>query len=60
MNKQDNDFECLIAKFSKLSDAKLIEGIFMGIQIRETIEDDLPENLLKETEKSAWLTFRAF
>jgi hypothetical protein len=60
MNKQGNDFECLRSKFSKLSNAKLIEGIFMGIQIRETIEDDVLENLLKETEKSAWLTFSAF
>jgi hypothetical protein len=46
-------------KFPKLSDAKLKEGIFIGPRIREIISDDLFENLLTETEKSAWLAFKA-
>ena len=46
-------------KFPKLSDAKLKERIFIGLQICEIINDDLSEHLLTETEKSAWLTFRA-
>jgi hypothetical protein len=40
-------------KFPKLSDAKLKEGIFIGPRIREIISDDLFENLLTESEKSA-------
>jgi hypothetical protein len=38
--------------FPKLSDAELKEGIFIGLQIREII-DDLSEHLLTEAEKSA-------
>jgi hypothetical protein len=45
-------------KFLKLGDAKLKEGIFIGLQIPVIINDDLSEHLLMETEKSAWLTFK--
>ena len=51
--------EYLRETFLKLSDAKLKEGIFIGPQIREIINDDLFEQLLTETEKSVWLTFKA-
>jgi len=46
-------------KFTKFSEAKLKEGIFIEPQVREIINDDLCEHLLTETEKSAWLTFKA-
>ena len=46
-------------KFPKLSDAKLKEAIFIWPQIRGIIKDDLFVHLLTETEKSAWLTFKA-
>jgi hypothetical protein len=46
--------------FPNLSDAKLKEDIFSGSQIREIIDDDLSELLMVESEKSAWLTFKAF
>jgi len=46
-------------KFPKISDAKLKQGIFIGRQFPEIINYDLFEHLLKETEKSVWLTFKA-
>ena len=58
VNKHGKGFEYLRVKFPKLSDAKLKEGIFIGPQICEIINDDLYEHLLMETEKSAWLTFK--
>jgi len=45
-------------KFPKISDAKLKDGIFIGPQIPEIINDDPLEHLLKESNKSAWLTFK--
>jgi hypothetical protein len=59
MNKHGKHFEYLREKFPKLSDAKLKEGIFIGLQIRGIIDDDVFEHLSPETEKSAWLTFEA-
>jgi len=59
MNKHGKVFEYLREKFLKLSDAKLKEGIFIGPQICEIINDDLSEHLLTETEKSARLMFIA-
>jgi hypothetical protein len=59
MHKHGKGFEYLREKCSKLSNAKLIEGIFIGQQFHEIINDDLFEHLLTETEKSAWLTFKA-
>ena len=53
MNKYGTDFECLGKKFSKLSDARLKDGIFIGPQIPEIINDDPFEHLLKETKKSS-------
>jgi len=46
-------------KFRDVSGAKLKEGIFIGLKIREIINDYLPEYLLTETEKTVWLTFKA-
>jgi hypothetical protein len=50
----------LSEKFPKFSDAKLKEDIFSGPQVRETINDDLSENLSTETDKSAWLISKKF
>jgi hypothetical protein len=49
----------LTDKLPKLSDATLKEDIFIGHQIRGIIDDDLFVNLLKQTEQSAWLRFKA-
>ena len=59
MHKYGKGFEYLREKFPKLSDAKLTEVIFIGPQFREIISDDQFEHLLTETEKSAWVTFKA-
>ena len=58
-DKHGKGFEYLREKFPKLSDAKLKEGIFIGQQFREIISDDQFEHLLTETEKFAWVTFKA-
>jgi hypothetical protein len=58
-SKHGKNFKDLSDQFPKFSDAKLKEGIFTGPQIRGIIEDDLFVHLLTETEKSAWLTFKA-
>jgi len=44
-------------KFPNVSDAKIKEGIFMGPQIRELMEDKLFDEDLNETERNAWLSF---
>jgi hypothetical protein len=59
MNKQGEGSEYWREKFLKISDAKLKDGIFIGPQIREIIDDGLFEHLLMETEKYVWLTFKA-
>jgi hypothetical protein len=57
LNKHGKCFEYLREKFLKISDGKVKEGIFIGQQIREIINDDLLGHLLRETEKSEWLKF---
>ena len=59
MNKQGEGSEYWREKFLKISDSKLKDGIFIGPQIREIINDDLFAHLLTETEKYVWLTCRA-
>jgi hypothetical protein len=44
-------------KLPKLGDSELKEGIFIGPQIREII-NDLCEHLLTERENSVWLTLQ--
>jgi hypothetical protein len=59
MNKRGKGFEYWGETFPKLLDFKLKDGIFIGPHNHEIINDDLLELLLTETEKSAWLTFKA-
>jgi len=58
MNKHAKGFEHLTETLLKLSDTKLKEAILSGPQNHEIIKDDPSENLLTETEKSAWLKFK--
>jgi hypothetical protein len=44
--------------FSRLSEAKLKEGIFIGPQIREHIKDEYFDRLLQGDEKAAWDSFK--
>jgi hypothetical protein len=46
-------------KLPKLSDVKLKDGMYIGPQIPETINDNLFEQLLTDSEKSTWLTSKA-
>ena len=57
------DKECdamiyLKAKFSKLSDAKVSEGIFVGPQVRQLLLDDKFENSMTTVQRQAWCSFR--
>ena len=41
-----------------ISDAKIKEGIFVGPQIRELMNDKAFEKSLNETEAAAWNSFK--
>ena len=45
-------------KFPNVSDAKMQEGIFIGPQIRELMQDKLFDEDLNEAERNAWLSFK--
>jgi len=57
MDRTGRGFEYMRNKFSNLSDAKFKEGIFVGPQIRELIQDKKFDEDLNETERNAWLSF---
>jgi hypothetical protein len=44
--------------FLNVSDAKIKEGIFIGPQIRELMQDKQFDEDLNETERNAWLSFK--
>jgi hypothetical protein len=54
MDQNSVGFTYLKKKFPRISDAKIKEGIFFGIQIRELIQDVNSEYQLSEVEKAAW------
>jgi len=58
MNQEETAFTYLREKFPRLSEAKLKEGIFIGPQIRELIEDEYFDKLLQGDEKAAWDSFK--
>jgi hypothetical protein len=51
-------FQYLNKKFPKISTAKLKEGIFVGPQIRESLEDEVFVVSLTDTERAAWESFK--
>lgn len=53
-------FEYLRTLFSKLSEAKIKAGIFVGPQIRKLMEKDSFELYLKESELKTWKAFKTF
>jgi hypothetical protein len=57
-DKNGARFMYLKHKFPRLSDAKIKEGIFVGPQIRELINDEQFETQLNEVGKSAWQAFK--
>jgi hypothetical protein len=45
-------------KFSRLSEEKIKEGIFVGPQIRELTREKTFDSILDEVELAAWTTFK--
>ena len=58
MNQEEAAFTYLWEKFTRLSETKLKEGIFIGPQIRDIIKDEYFNKLLQGDEKSAWDSFK--
>ena len=54
MDQNSGGFMYLENNFPRISDAKIRERIFVGIQIRELIQDVKFEDQLSEVEKAAW------
>jgi hypothetical protein len=45
-------------KFPRLSETKIMEGIFVGPQIREITNDKIFYSILNEVELAAWTAFK--
>ena len=58
MDKTCSGFEYARNKFPNVRDAKIKEGIFIGPQIRELMQDNQFDEDLHETERNAWLSFK--
>ncbi|UYV72920.1 hypothetical protein LAZ67_10001186 [Cordylochernes scorpioides] len=58
MDRKASGFAYLKQKCSSISDAKIKEGIFVGPQIRELLQDGNFQNSLNEVEAAAWNSFR--
>ena len=58
LNKEGEGFKYLREVFSKLSDAKLREGIFVGPDIRKLLKDENFDMKLNNVELEAWKSFK--
>jgi len=58
MDKTGRGFEYVRNKFPNVSDAKIKEGIFMGAQNRELMQDIQFDEDLNETGRNGWLSFK--
>ena len=58
VDKTGNGFEYVRNKFPNVSDAKIKEGIFIGPQIKELMQDIQFDEDLNETERNALLSFK--
>ena len=59
MDKIDRGVEYVRNKFPNVSDSKIKEGIFVGPQVRELMQDKPFDEGLNETERNAWLSFKS-
>ena len=59
MDKTKAAFKYLPQKFSRLSEAKINEGVFVGPQIRELLQYDQFHLVLCGKERTAWEAFKA-
>jgi hypothetical protein len=53
MNHEEAAFTYLQEKFSRQSEAKLKEGIFIGSQIGDLVKDEYFDKLFQDEEKTA-------
>ena len=58
MDKTGRGLEYVMNKFPNVSDTKIKEGIFIGPQIRELMQDKQVDEDPNETERNAWLSFK--
>jgi len=58
MDKTGHVFQCVRNKFPNVNDSKIKEGIFIGPQIRELMQDKQLDKDLNETERKTWLSFK--
>jgi len=58
VDKTSRGFQYVRNKFPNMSDEKIKEGIFIGPQIRELMQDKQFDKDLNETERNAWFSFR--
>ena len=58
MTNRVTGFKYITKKFSNISDAKLKEGIFVGPQVKELMNDTDLQKTLTELECDAWKDFR--
>jgi len=58
MDKTSRGFDNVRNKFPNVSDTKIKEGIFIGPQIRELMQDKQFNEDLDENERNAWLSFK--
>ena len=59
LDRESAAFRYLIQKFPKLSEAKIKEGIFVGPQIRELLNDGHFEETMTAPQLAAWQAFRS-
>ena len=57
--KNGKGFLYLKEHFPRISEGKLKEGIFIGPQIREVMQDKKFDDVLEDSEKAAWVGFKA-
>jgi hypothetical protein len=58
MDQNSTGFMYLKIKFPRISDCKIKEGVFVGPQIRESMQNVKFEDQLCEVEKSARITLK--
>ena len=59
LDNETDAFQYLRNKFSKLSSAKVKEGIFIGPQIKKLMTDEHFQDILGVSEKDAWIAFKS-
>jgi hypothetical protein len=57
MDKESEDFAYLRKEIPKISEAKMKEGIFVGPQIKQLLEDHDFSTKLNATERRTWEAF---